>query len=56
MSLATLKGSGLLLMHSLQASDYASPKSWLSQPQETPAIHFDRVYQETRYWQGDTPV
>ncbi|MBD8604601.1 hypothetical protein IFT80_18320 [Pseudomonas sp. CFBP 8771] len=56
MSLATLKGSEFLLMHSLQASDYAPPKSWLSQPHETPAIHFDRVYQETRYWQGDAPV
>ncbi len=28
----------------------------LPQPNEPPAMHFDRVYQETLYWQGDAPV
>jgi len=45
-----------LLTHSLQASDYTPPKTWLPQPNETPAMHFDRVHQETLYWQGDAPV
>ncbi|KAA0947783.1 DUF4123 domain-containing protein [Pseudomonas sp. ANT_H14] len=45
-----------LLTQSLLAPDYAPPKTWLPQPNETPAMHFDRVYQETLYWQGDAPV
>jgi hypothetical protein len=45
-----------LLTQSLLAPDYAPPKTWLPQPNETPTMHFDRVYQETLYWQGDAPV
>ncbi|WP_347902767.1 DUF4123 domain-containing protein [Pseudomonas purpurea] len=45
-----------LLTQSLQAPDYTPPKNWQPQPNETPAMHFDRVYQETLYWQGDAPV
>lgn len=45
-----------LLTQSLQAPDYTPPKSWLPQPNETPTMHFDRVYQETLYWQGDASV
>ena len=45
-----------LLMQSLQAPDYTSPKNWLPRPNETPAMHFDRVYQQALYWQGDGPV
>ena len=45
-----------LLTQSLQAADYTPPKNWLPRPNETPAMHFDRVYQQTLYWQGDAPV
>ncbi|MBW3503626.1 hypothetical protein [Pseudomonas sp. NKUCC02_KPG] len=45
-----------LLMQSLQASDCNPPKNWLPRSNETPAMHFDRVYQQALYWQGDGPV
>ncbi|MBD8604599.1 DUF4123 domain-containing protein [Pseudomonas sp. CFBP 8771] len=45
-----------LMTQSLQASGYTPPKTWLPQPNETPTMHFDRVYQEALYWQGDAPV
>lgn len=45
-----------LLTQSMQESDYTPPKNWLPHPNETPTMHFDRVYQETLYWQGDAPV
>lgn len=45
-----------LLTQSLQASSYALPKAWLPKPDETPSMHFDRLYQEALYWQGDAPL
>ncbi|MBV7515883.1 DUF4123 domain-containing protein [Pseudomonas sp. PDM25] len=45
-----------LLTQSLQAQDYVPPQSWWPRPHETPSTHFDRLYQETLYWQGDAPV
>ena len=45
-----------LLTQSLQAPNYTPPKTWLPQLNESPAMHFDRVYQEALYWQGDAPV
>ena len=45
-----------LLTQSLQAPGYSPPKNWLPQANETPTMHFDRVYQETLYWQGDAPL
>lgn len=44
-----------LLTQSLQTPDYVLPKSWLPQPHETPSTHFDRLYQEKLFWQGDAP-
>ena len=45
-----------LLTQSLQAPGYSPPKNWLPQANETSTMHFDRVYQETLYWQGDAPL
>lgn len=45
-----------LLTQSLQAPDYGPPKTWRPLPHETPAMHFERVYQEVLYWYGDAPV
>jgi hypothetical protein len=45
-----------LLTQSLQAPGYAPPSTWLPRPCETPAAHFERVYQEKLYWQGDASV
>lgn len=45
-----------LLTQSLQAPGYVFPKSWLPKPDEIPSMHFDRLYQEQRYWQGDIPI
>jgi hypothetical protein len=45
-----------LLTQSLQASGYALPRDWLPKPDEVPSMHFDRLYQEKLYWQGDAPV
>lgn len=46
----------LLLTQSLQAPDYAPPKTWQPQPNETPQAHFERVYQQVLFWQGDGPL
>lgn len=40
-----------LLTQSLQAPGYVLPKAWLPKPGEMPSMHFDRLYQERRYWQ-----
>lgn len=45
-----------LLTQTLQAPDHAPPITWLPRPAESPAAHFDRVYREARYWQGDDPL
>lgn len=42
-----------LLMQSLQMPGYLPPKSWLPKPEEEPAAHFERVYQQVLYWQGE---
>ncbi|WP_414914518.1 DUF4123 domain-containing protein [Pseudomonas sp. IT-P258] len=45
-----------LLMHNLQTAEYIQPKSWAPQSNETPTTHFERVYQDVLYWQGDASV
>ena len=45
-----------LLTQSLQAPGYLPPKFWQPKPAEDPAAHFERVYQQVLYWQGDGPV
>lgn len=45
-----------LLIQSLRAPGYAPPASWQPKPNETPAQHFARLYQEALYWQGEEPV
>ncbi|KAF1025613.1 MAG: hypothetical protein GAK37_02834 [Pseudomonas sp.] len=42
-----------LLTQSLQRSLTAWPAAWLPQPHETPEQHFERVYREIQYWQGE---
>ncbi|KAF2389276.1 MULTISPECIES: DUF4123 domain-containing protein [Pseudomonas] len=45
-----------LLTQSLKTPGYLPPKSWLPKPEEDPATHFERVYQQVLYWQGDAPL
>lgn len=45
-----------LLTQSLQAPGHALPRSWMPKPDERPSTHFDRVYQEKLFWQGDAPL
>ncbi|AZC31600.1 hypothetical protein C4K38_3642 [Pseudomonas chlororaphis subsp. piscium] len=45
-----------LLVQRLQAPGDALPKSWSPQLDETPQAHFQRVYQEVQFWQGDATV
>jgi len=45
-----------LLTQSLRTPGYAPPRGWSPRPDETPSTHFDRLYQETLYWQGDVPI
>jgi len=42
-----------LLTQSLQLPAYLPPKSWLPKPEEEPAAHFERVYQQVLYWQTE---
>lgn len=42
-----------LLTRCLQLPGYRPAKSWLPKPGEDPAAHFERVYQEALYWQGE---
>ncbi|PKA70342.1 uncharacterized protein DUF4123 [Pseudomonas baetica] len=42
-----------LLTQSLQMPGYLLPKSWLPKPGEEPAVHFERVYQQVLYRQGE---
>ncbi|MGE7955122.1 DUF4123 domain-containing protein [Pseudomonas sp. NPDC089530] len=46
----------LLLVQRLQAPGDALPRSWLPQANETPMTHFQRVFQEVQFWQGDATV
>lgn len=45
-----------LVTQSLHAPGHSLPKTWLPKPDEACAMHFERVYQEVLYWQGDGPV
>lgn len=45
-----------LLTQTLQAPGYVQPSFWLPKPHESSTTHFERVYQETLYWQGDASV
>jgi hypothetical protein len=45
-----------LLTQSLQLPGYVPPKSWLPKPEEDPAAHFERVYQQVLYWQQSGPL
>jgi hypothetical protein len=45
-----------LLTQSLRTQDYALPHRWSPGPHETPLMHFDRLYRERLYWQGDAPL
>ncbi|HBP0509242.1 TPA: DUF4123 domain-containing protein [Pseudomonas aeruginosa] len=45
-----------LLLQRLRATDDALPRSWSPLPDEPPTTHFERVYQEVRFWQGDAPL
>ena len=42
-----------LLTRCLQLPGYRPAKSWLPKSGEDPAAHFERVYQEALYWQGE---
>lgn len=44
-----------LLMQTLQAPGFIPPAAWHPKPNDTPSIHFERVYQEALYWQGAAP-
>jgi hypothetical protein len=45
-----------LLTQSLKAPGYLPPKNWLPKPEEDPAAHFERVYQQALYWQGEGAI
>ena len=45
-----------LLVQSLKETDDTLAKRWQARPDETPAAHFERVYQATQFWQGDAPL
>lgn len=41
---------------SLKAPGFHLPKSWFPHNAETPAAHFERIYEESLYWQGEASV
>lgn len=45
-----------LLIQSLKDSNITFSQRWQPRPEETPIAHFQRVYEETQFWQGDTPL
>ena len=45
-----------LLVQSLKETDGTLAERWQARPDETPAAHFERVYQATQFWQGDAPL
>ena len=45
-----------LLVQSLKETDGTLAERWQARPDENPAAHFERVYQATRFWQGDAPL
>lgn len=42
-----------LLMQSLRLQGEPWPSAWLPRAGDTPSIHFERVYREVQFWQGD---
>ena len=45
-----------LMVQSLKETDGTLAERWQARPDETPAAHFERVYQATLFWQGDAPL
>jgi hypothetical protein len=45
-----------LLVQRLKETDGTPAAWWQPRPGETPAAHFERVYQATQFWQGDAPL
>ena len=45
-----------LLVQSLKETDGTLAERWQARPDETPATHFERVYQAIQFWQGDAPL
>ena len=45
-----------LLVQRLKHADGALAERWQAHPNETAAEHFQRVYQETQFWQGEGPL
>jgi hypothetical protein len=45
-----------LLTQCLKAPGYLPPKTWQPKPEEDSAAHFERVYEQVLYWQGNAPV
>ncbi|MCY1187017.1 hypothetical protein D9M73_279460 [compost metagenome] len=45
-----------LLVQSLVAPGHSLVQRWAAHPDETPAAHFERRYQEVRFWQGDATI
>jgi hypothetical protein len=41
---------------SLKAPEYHLPKSWYPHHGEIPSAHFERIYEESLYWQGEVAV
>ncbi|KPW51103.1 Uncharacterized protein ALO86_01521, partial [Pseudomonas syringae pv. berberidis] len=41
---------------SLKAPEYHLPKSWFPHNAETPKAHFERIHEESLYWQGESSV
>lgn len=45
-----------LLVQRLKDTDGALAERWQARPDETPAAHFERIYQTTQFWQNDAPL
>jgi hypothetical protein len=45
-----------LLTQCLKAPGYLPPRTWQPKPEEDSAAHFERVYQQVLYWQGDADL
>ncbi|KPY28067.1 MULTISPECIES: DUF4123 domain-containing protein [Pseudomonas syringae group] len=41
------------ITQSLKAPEYHLPKSWFPHNAETPKAHFERIHEESLYWQGE---
>ncbi|MPR04660.1 DUF4123 domain-containing protein [Pseudomonas sp. MAFF 212408] len=45
-----------LLVQSLKATNGTLAERWQGRASETPVTHFERIYQEVQFWQGDAPL